>query len=73
MRKCANIDLQLLHSEFPYTVYKENLVFFFISVDRKDSALCFKGFGGGSTLKLTGNRYFLYVKLITKVKGDCFQ
>jgi hypothetical protein len=24
--------LQLLHSEFPYTVYEENLIFFFISV-----------------------------------------
>jgi hypothetical protein len=23
--------LQLLHSEFPYTVYEENLIFFFIS------------------------------------------
>jgi hypothetical protein len=26
------MTLQLLHSEFPYTVYEENLVFFFISV-----------------------------------------
>jgi hypothetical protein len=27
------MTLQLLHSEFPYTVYEENFVFFFISVD----------------------------------------
>jgi hypothetical protein len=26
------MTLQLLHSEFPYTVYEENLIFFFISV-----------------------------------------
>jgi hypothetical protein len=25
------LTLQLLHSEFPYTVYEENLIFFFIS------------------------------------------
>ncbi len=43
MRKCANIspymrrplviyDFATLHSDFPYTVYEENLIFFFISV-----------------------------------------
>ncbi len=26
------MTLQLLHSEFPYLVYEENLVFFFVSV-----------------------------------------
>ncbi len=26
------LTLQLLYSEFPYTVYEENLIFFFISV-----------------------------------------
>ncbi len=26
------MTLQLLHSEFPYSVYDENLIFFFISV-----------------------------------------
>jgi hypothetical protein len=26
------MTLQLLHSEFPYSVYEENLIFFFISV-----------------------------------------
>jgi hypothetical protein len=27
------MTLQLLHSEFPYTVNEENLIFFFISVE----------------------------------------
>jgi hypothetical protein len=26
------MTLELLHSEFPYTVYEENFLFFFISV-----------------------------------------
>jgi hypothetical protein len=26
------MTLQLFHSEFPYTVYEENFIFFFISV-----------------------------------------
>ena len=28
---CTYMTLQLLHSEFPYTVYKENFTFVFIS------------------------------------------
>jgi hypothetical protein len=27
------VSLQLLHSEFPYTVYEESLIFFFIGVE----------------------------------------
>jgi hypothetical protein len=30
------MTLQLLHSEFPYTVYEENFLLFFISVTLKD-------------------------------------
>jgi hypothetical protein len=29
------MTLQLLPSEFPYTVYEENLTFFFISADKQ--------------------------------------
>ncbi len=29
------MTLQLLHSEFPYTVYKENFISFFISVEEQ--------------------------------------
>jgi hypothetical protein len=30
-----HMALQLLHSEFPYTVYEDNLIFFFISVESR--------------------------------------
>ncbi len=33
LRISSYMTLQLLHSEFPYTMYEENLVFVFISVD----------------------------------------
>jgi hypothetical protein len=32
----SNMTFQLLHSEFPYTVYEVNLIFFFISVLSSD-------------------------------------
>jgi hypothetical protein len=51
------MTLQLIPSQFPYTVYKENLIFFFISVciikiDYELSSVLFlslvkKGKGGG--------------------------
>ncbi len=36
------MTLLLLHSEFPFTVYKENLIFFFIIVQETFPLLKFK-------------------------------